>query len=242
MLDAPSRPVVVSSPRLVAVLAAGAAVTPLLFSIAFFVLLPARGLDLGRFGEPAYMLELCAANPLLFRAICINNAVLLLCAMLVASALPRHLSPRAESTRISADLACVGWLLYLVGEMADFTAYLGVPGAYRAGVAEAPIAFLPLQHLGRITHMFGYAVIGVGMLGLAAAVQRATPRWPRSLVAIGYAAAAASVALFAIDCFSTTLAGDAGAGGAFNLVLGIETLLLAAWHGGLGVRLWTRGR
>jgi hypothetical protein len=123
-----------------------AVLSPLLFSLAFFVLLPILGLDMERFGEPLHVLEVFGNNALLMRFIGINNFALMFCAGIVAVLLPRYLSgPSSEIHWIAGGINAFGWALYLCGELFDFTAYISLPNTALTAPDIAAQSFLTLQ-------------------------------------------------------------------------------------------------
>jgi hypothetical protein len=227
----------VPSSRFVAALAFVAAAAPLLFALAFFVLLPSRGLDLERFGEPQHVLEVFGAEPLLLRAVALNNVALMLCAAAVALAVVRRFEGASELQWTAGAAAALGWLLYLVGEMFDLTAYLSMPGALRAEPAQALQAFFtPAARRPRRPHV-RLPAGGPGNAGPSGGM-RPSGGWPRALRILGLLAAGINVATFGVELLSTSLSGDAGEGGWFNALLGANTLVVAAWHARLGAHLW----
>jgi hypothetical protein len=223
----------------VAVLAGLSATCPLLFAAAFFVILPARGLELERLGDAAHILEVFGANRTIIQLVCCNNALLLFSSGLVAALLPRRLNaPNPELALLAGALAASGWALYFVGELFDFTAYLSLPAYAPTHPASALQAFATLQHGGRVTHAFAYLVIGIGLGGTAWHMARGG-RWPRWVPWLGFTVCVLNLAIFGVEYLSSIPSGDAGTGGWFNVLLALDTLLVACWHGSLAWRLRT---
>ena len=224
--------------RYIALPAFYAALAPVLFSIVFFGILPSQGLDLEQFGDPEHVLTVFYENSLTLRLIGLNNILLMFCAGIVAAVLPYRLTKTpSEALKIAGLIATMGWLIYLIGELFDLTAYINLPAMAVMDKETATQGFIVLQHAGRFTHCLAYGVIGVGITILAMNMTKAMG-WSTGLKIAGLCCGLVNIIIFLVEYFYTSFSGDAGTGEIFNALLALNTLLLAVWHGWIGVTLW----
>jgi hypothetical protein len=60
-------------------------------------------------------------------------------------------------------------------------------------------------------------------------------KWPKGLWLTGALAATSCIATFLLEYFHTSLSGNAGTAGFFNIILALDILLIAIWYGWIGV-------
>ncbi len=183
-----------------------AAAWPPVFTLLFFVLFPALGLELGRLGDPHHALPFFAEHPGLIRLTGVGNVGMIVTAIVFATCLARILGQRAPVALLAGLITVAGWLVYLTGELCDLAAYVNLPATYERDADVAAQAYVTLQTAGRMIHGWGYAIIGVGLAGFARALRGHDSRL-RALAAIG---GLLGLALFGIEYFVISLSGDAG--------------------------------
>ncbi|NOX61633.1 MAG: DUF4386 family protein [Chloroflexi bacterium] len=215
-----------------------------LFVALFFVIMPARGLDINRFGEPQHVLPFFAAQPALIRLAGLFNMVGLSAAALFGLILARMVFRAAPGQAVAGGfLTTLGWLLTLIAETLDLAAYVALPALYARDQAAAAMAFVTLQTAGRMIRTWGYMLVALGVAALGWGMLR-DRGWPRGLGFLGVAGAAAGMAMFVLEYVFVTQTGDAGGGmaQAFTAMFVVLAILVTIWHGWGGLRLLKRRR
>ncbi|MDZ7702858.1 MAG: hypothetical protein U5L04_00045 [Trueperaceae bacterium] len=213
-----------------------------LFAILFFGVLPILGLDLSRFGDPAVTLPFFATYPVLIRLLFVGNIVTIVAAGVVLLGVAWGGRARApQRSLLAALLGSVGWFLYLLGEIADATAYVWLPFTYTSATPSATLsattaaetAFVTMQTFGRSAHTFGYVALGLAFMLLTGVLRTLSLR-RRWLTTTGTVVALAGTALGAVELFVVSQRGDAGASGVvFSALFVAFGLGLVGWHIGI---------
>ena len=210
-----------------------------LFVILFFALMPARGLDINRFGEPGHVLPFFAGQPGLIRLAGLINMVGLAAAMFFALSLARALRAASPAQAAAGGfLAMLGWLLALIAETLDLAAYVSLPALYAREPATAAVAFVTLQTAGRMVRTWGYLLVALGVAAFGWGMLR-EEQWPRGLGILGVAGAPAGAAMFILEYAFVTQTGDAGGGmaQAFTVMFVAVAAIVTIWHGWGGLQL-----
>ncbi len=210
-----------------------------LFVLLFFVVMTAQGLDQARFGDPDHVLSFFVAHPFLIRLTGLVNIIGLLAAGLFALVLAWRLAPSAPGlAALGGFLALVGWLLVLVAETLDLTAYISLPAVYARDPDVASLTFVMLQTAGRMVRTWGYLLVGLGVGALGGGMLRQAG-WPRGLGYLGLVGVAVGGTMFAFEYFLVTGTGDAGGGlaQAFEVLFILLGLITTVWHAWGGSQL-----
>ncbi len=210
-----------------------AAVTVPLFVVLFYGIFPIFGFDPARFSDPDYVLAFFADYPSLIRLTGLINLVTMTASILLMGALAYRLETQGSGQAIvGGALGILGWLMVLIGEHADLSAFIHLSQRYAAEPELAKSGFALAVALGRQARGWGYLLLALSLAVFAGPLGRAA--WPRALRWITVGIIPFALLLFLFD---NVLVIDTGSV-LFALVFGPAGVLLAIWNGWTGWRLW----
>lgn len=210
-----------------------AAVTVPLFVVLFYLIFPLFGFDPTQFGTPGYTLAIFGAQPFLIRLTGIVNLTTMTTSILLMLALTIRLGWQNPGLVVAGGaLGILGWLMVLVAEQADLSAFIHLSQLYETEPALAKTGFVMAVAFGRQARGWGYLLLALSLVMLSGPLGQID--WSPLIKWLTVSIVPFTFLLFLFDNVVLVDTGSL----LFGLVFAVAGTLLALWNGWIGLRLW----
>jgi len=205
-----------------------------LFVALFYLVAPGLGFDPNQFSNPDHTLAFFNNQPFFVRLIGLINLVTMTASILLILALSIQLYPLANGRVIvGGTLGVLAWLMILIGEHADLSAFVHLSQRYVEEPDLAKTGFALAVAFGRQARGWGYLLLALSLAALSMPLGRSS-NWPAvlrwiTLVIVPFA--------FLLFVFENVLLVDTSSA-LFAQVFAPVGVLLAIWNGWIGWGLW----